>query len=361
MKNRILVLLMVLSLLLFSACSSDSNYAETMTQDAYAAPEMSEEDIAESGGGFATNSVAGTTEEFAEEVNNNDDRKIIYTSWMYLQAKEYEETANAVIAAVENAGGYVSSKYIRDEPYEDSVPYGTYECRIPQENYSQFINDVGSAGYVLSLEETSEDVTLEYVDIEARITSLRTQEASLLTMMEEATDVETLIVIQSNLMEVQYQIESYTSQMRTLENLVSYSTVTIDIEEVYEYTPPTPETFSSRIASAFSNSWEDFGYGAQDFTVALVYAIPSLLLLAVIALIIIVIIVKANKKAKIKAEEKAKLYRENMANMPNNMQMNNINAPMYNHMPVNNIQNSEINNTQANEDISKENETQEEK
>ncbi len=338
-KIYLIILSTILSLTMLASCGASSyDYATTEV----ASPEMeySEEATASYDTGFTNDSApvelqstdgdaAGGAQTSGDALTPQDtNRKIIYTTWMQLQAKDFNETAGAVQAAVEKAGGYISSKFVYDQPYEDSVPYGTFECRIPQENYSDFIGEVGDVGYVLSLEENSEDVTLNYVDIEARITSLRTQEESLMAMLEQASDVDTLVIIQTSLMEVQYQIESYTSQIRTLDDLISYSTVTIDIEEVYEYTPPTPETFTSRISAAFSNSWEDFSYFMQDFAVALVYALPGLLVLAVIALIVILIVRKSIKNAKKKPRPNNYHYGQAPNYAP--QAQTNINTPTYN-------------------------------
>ncbi len=360
-KICFIILAAILSITMLSACGASSyDYATTEAATFAEAPEATtySEDSASYDEGFYNESAeqSGSAAQTSTDVLTPQDsnRKIIYTTWMNLQATDFDETAGAVQAAVQAAGGYISSKYIYDQPYEDSVPYGSFECRIPQENYSDFINEVGDVGYVLSLEENSEDVTLQYVDIEARITSLRTQEESLMEMLETASDVDTLVVIQTSLMEVQYQIESYTSQIRTLNDLISYSTVTIDIEEVYEYTPPTPETFTSRIASAFSNSWQDFSYFAQDFAVALVYALPGLIVLAVIVIIIVIIVRKNLKKAKNKPKLNnypygvAANYSLTGQSAPNAENAGNANAPIYSANIEQNSQNNEQNDDSEN-------------
>ena len=61
-------------------------------------------------------------------------------------------------------------------------------------------------------------------------------------MMEQAGDLETLLAIQNQLTEVQYQIESYTAQQRTYDDLISYSTVDVTVEEVKQITEKTVET-----------------------------------------------------------------------------------------------------------------------
>lgn len=134
----------------------------------------------------------------------------------------------------------------------------------------------------MSKQESTQDVTSAYVDVEARLKSLKLQEERLYAMMEQAGDLETLLAIQNQLTEVQYQIESYTAQQRTYDDLISYSTVDVTVEEVKQITEKT-ETFGDRVSDAFRRSWRDFGYGAQDFAVGFVAALPTLLVLAVLA------------------------------------------------------------------------------
>lgn len=151
-----------------------------------------------------------------------------------------------------------------------------------QSNTASFWRAPGSAGNLVSKQESTQDVTSAYVDVEARLKSLKLQEERLYAMMEQAGDLETLLAIQNQLTEVQYQIESYTAQQRTYDDLISYSTVDVTVEEVKQITEKT-ETFGDRVSDAFRRSWRDFGYGAQDFAVGFVAALPTLLVLAVLA------------------------------------------------------------------------------
>ena len=85
---------------------------------------------------------------------------------------------------------------------------------------------------------------------------------------------------------------------------MTYSTVSLYVNEVAEYTEPEKETFWSRISNAFSTSWEDFGLGCQDFAVWLVSALPALVVIAVIAVVIVVIIKSAKRNHSRKQEKK---------------------------------------------------------
>ncbi|MFR8461103.1 MAG: DUF4349 domain-containing protein [Ruthenibacterium lactatiformans] len=208
--------------------------------------------------------------------------KIILNATLSIEALDFNATCTALARAAQSCGGYVSSTSIDTPAYEGAYRTAYYQFRIPAEQYSVFLEGAGSAGNLVSKQESTQDVTSAYVDVEARLKSLKLQEERLYAMMEQAGDLETLLAIQNQLTEVQYQIESYTAQQRTYDDLISYSTVDVTVEEVKQITEKT-ETFGDRVSDAFRRSWRDFGYGAQDFAVGFVAALPTLLVLAVLA------------------------------------------------------------------------------
>ena len=67
------------------------------------------------------------------------------------------------------------------------------------------------------------------MDVEARLASLEAQRESLNAMLAQAQDVETLLAVQRELADVQYEIESYTAQKRTYDDQIAYSTVQVTV------------------------------------------------------------------------------------------------------------------------------------
>lgn len=146
---------------------------------------------------------------------------------------------------------------------------------MPAAQYAPFLEAVQAAGSVLHSEESTQDATGEYVDIEARLNSLRTQEARLLALMEESGSLEELLAVQEKLTEVQYEIERYTGKQKALENSIDYASVFVYVQEVEAYTPAEPD-FGARVAAAFSGMLQGVVDGAQGFVIALIYALPFL-------------------------------------------------------------------------------------
>ena len=104
--------------------------------------------------------------------------------------------------------------------------------RIPAQQLDAFLSSVSEVSNVISRNDSVSDVTLQYVDMESHKKALTAEQDRLLELLEQAESVEDIITIESRLSDVRYQIESMESQLRTLQNQVSYSTVYLDIQEV---------------------------------------------------------------------------------------------------------------------------------
>lgn len=300
MKNRrhtckALALLAAAALLaaLLAACGGGASSNTAAAGDTYwghdaaepaAAPEM----------------VGGWSEDYSMEGGSAElladpSRKIIYNAHLRLESTEYDTARAELLSAAAAAGGYVesSSQYGNAE---DGNRWIDLTLRIPSKNYNSFLEAAENAASLLNKDESTQDITSQYVDVEARLSSLKNQEQRLQELAAQAESLEDLLAIEARLSDVQYQIESYTAQQRLFDNQVDYSTVTVELNEVRVYTP-VKRGFGSRIANAFQSSWRDFGENLQDFAVGFVYALPSLLVLALLAVAAFVIIRRVSKKA----------------------------------------------------------------
>lgn len=211
-------------------------------------------------------------------------RKIIYTSQLDVETRDFDSSHTLLRSTATELGGYL----------ESSSCYGSAEngnrCtddtyRIPAAHYQEFLNSVGNVGSITYRSEQTEDITSRYVDVQARIDSLEAQRTRLQQLRDQADTLEDLLTIESQLSEVQYQLESYTAQRTLYDDQVDYCTVTVSLSEVQAYTPVN--TFSSRLSSAFGESLHGFVRFWQDLAILLVYALPYLAVLAVLAVLLI--------------------------------------------------------------------------
>lgn len=304
-QHKVLALLLTAALLtaLLAGCGGSGGGPANMSAaagDAWAsepsAPQASPEEIGwDDSANYDYGSAAAEGAGSNALLQPDPNRKIIYTATLTLESTEYEQARAALLSAAAAAGGYVerSSQYGSAEAQDRWVEL---TLRIPSDHYNDFLTAAENAAGLLRKDESTEDITAEYVDVAARLKTLRTQEQRLQELAEQAETLEDLLAIEQRLSDVQYQIESYTAQQRVYDDQIDYSTVTVTLNEVRVYTP-VERGFGSRIISAFQNSWADFGDSVQDFVVGLVYALPALLLLGVILAVVLVVVRKGRKKA----------------------------------------------------------------
>jgi hypothetical protein len=146
-------------------------------------------------------------------------RKIVYNASVRMETTDYDTTRAALQEAVTAANGYLESTD-QGGSKDSGSRYTYYTARIPAENYRSFLTAAGEAGNVTSLNESAQDITAEYVDVEARLKALNDQRDRLNALADKAETTADLLEIESQLSDVQYQLESYTGQMRLMDNQV---------------------------------------------------------------------------------------------------------------------------------------------
>ncbi len=228
-------------------------------------------------------------------------RKIIKTVNVVSETKELDSALARIENEVAVLGGYIQSSNTYGKSYEKySNRRATYTLRIPAEMLDSFMNSMGGYVNITSKTEKVDDITDTYTDIEARLEALKTQETRLIELLAKAEKLEDVITLEERISYVRYEIESYEAKIRNYNTLIAFSTVNIELAEVIDYTPePIKDpTFGERLGEAFKESWKEFADGCKDFSVGLVYALPTLLVLAVVAFVIVLIVVRSVKRSR---------------------------------------------------------------
>lgn len=297
MKN-ILSLLLTLTLLcgILTGCGAKSSDSVAAERE-YAAAEPN---AAATGSTFlAENGTASSTA-------LPESRKWIITVDMSAETEDLDALLSALDEKITSLNGYVEDQNIYNGSSYSSRRYrsANLTVRVPAEDVDRFTDEVGGIANVVSNNKNLEDVTLNYVATESRVTALQTEEARLLELMEQAETMADLLEIEARLTDVRYELESVTSQLRLYDNQIDYATIYLNIEEVQEYTPVAEPTLWERISGGFAHSLKGLGESLLDILVWIVVNSPYLLVYGGIAAVIIIIIVKKRKKHK--GEEKAK-------------------------------------------------------
>lgn len=227
------------------------------------------------------------------------DRKIIYRASLSLETTDFAIARQSLTDAVERCGGYLESSDYGGSA-SDASRYAYYTVRVPVEQYETFLNDAGTAGNLLSLQENAQDITADYIDVEARLSALEEQRDRLNALADQAETTADLLEIESQLSDVQYQIESYTRQLQSMSDQVTYSTVDISLREVSALTPETA-TFGDKVRAALQTGWRNFLLLLEGLVLLILYLLPLL----VIAGILIAVLVLTRPARKARREQRA--------------------------------------------------------
>lgn len=206
------------------------------------------------------------------------DRKLIKTVHLTAETETFDELMEGLNQQITALGGYIESR--------DSNSGRSQRCnmviRIPASALAGFVEHVNANANVTSSSESAKDVTLEYVDTEAKITALETEQARLLELLAEAENLTAILTIEERLSEVTYQLERHASRLRSLSNQVDYATVHLSVYEVEVLTPVEEPTVWQRITTGFSGTISDLGENLTDLFVWVIVESPYILIFGVL-------------------------------------------------------------------------------
>lgn len=263
-----------------TAAAADTGYPGN-AKGVYQTPgfgETATESAVEEAGGSLTSTNA------VQPVASN--RKLIRNVNLSVETTSFDTLISNLTGAVSGFGGYVEQSDISGNSVSSGYSgnrYAYLTVRVPSDKLDTFITQVAEQGNITNKSETTQDVTLQYSDLESRKKSLTIEQERIWALLEKADTLEAVIALESRLSEIRYQLESFESQLRTYDNQVDYSTVYIDISEVKVFTPTAPDSVSTRIQKGFSRNLSNVANGLVDFFVWLLSSLPVLILLAAIA------------------------------------------------------------------------------
>ena len=157
-----------------------------------------------------------------------------------------------------------------------------WKLRVPVDQFESLVQKVVGLGELVQNSRTSQDVTEQFYDIEARIKNKKAEEKSLTKILDERTGkLEDVLKIETELSRVRGEIEQLEGKIRVLENLSSLATLTLNVREREKFEPPPPTVadFPTQVARTWEKSLHgliDLGKSIVLWAVAWVLWIPHL-------------------------------------------------------------------------------------
>ena len=210
-------------------------------------------------------------------------RFITYQVTLTLEVKEFEAAKQQVMRVVEQRGGYIaqaSSYGTPNQPRRASLT-----LRVPATQLSTMLEQIGRLGRVTQEQLTSEEVTEQVVDLEARLRNARTTEQRLIAVLNTRTGkVSDILQVEREIARTRENIERMEAQRQNLLRRVELATVNVTLTEEFQaQMQRAPFAAAARLRNAFSDGYRNFVDSALGLTVFLASYGPALLFWAVLA------------------------------------------------------------------------------
>ena len=216
-----------------------------------------------------------------ESVDAIDNRKIIYTASLAIVVDDFSGVEQSIASLVKQYGGFVADANVSLN--QGSQRSGTWTVRIPARSFESFLDASGDLGVPERREQHGQDVTEEYVDLEARIRSKKQLEERILELLaDNKGEIKDVIEVERELSRVRTEIEQMEGRLRYLTDRTKLTTVTLNVREEQDYTPPQAPGFGTQIARAWSGSTGTIVSAARGLMLAVVACVPWLVLAGVI-------------------------------------------------------------------------------
>ncbi len=160
---------------------------------------------------------------------------LIYTAHYNLAVFEATQVIDAVQKLAEERNGYLVRRGDRD-----------ITVRVPSGSFRDALGAITKLGDVLHREETVEDVTERFYDLQVRLKNARALRDRLEALLVEAKDVKEALAVEQEMARVTQEIESLEGKLKLMRELIAYSTITVTLE------PKATDKVDSNVRLPFS-------------------------------------------------------------------------------------------------------------
>jgi hypothetical protein len=186
-----------------------------------------------------------------------------------VKSGKFDSSLASVRSLVELEQGYVSGTDAQANPVtNDQIRTGVITFMVPAAKFDETIDALTKMGTVQNEHINGQDVSAQYVDLQARLANEEAQRNAMLALLAKAQTVSDIIAVQNQLGQITGQIEQLKGQIQYIDHNVAFSTISVSLTEAGAPVPNTP-----------SDSWgfaSALGDAAHNFVTTINYLITGL-------------------------------------------------------------------------------------
>ncbi|MEH1912579.1 DUF4349 domain-containing protein [Nostoc sp.] len=206
--------------------------------------------------------------------------QLIKKAAMSLTVNSVDQSIDAVSQIINKQQGDLIGLQEQQPKNDDRRYTATIQLRIPENLLESTLEQLAKLGTVESRNITAEDVGDRLVDFQARLTNLQKTEVNLQKIMDRAGSIRDVLSVAQELSNVRQTIEQINAQLKSLQNQVAYSTITLNLEAAVSSTSPQP-AFGLQVQETWNNSTHSlsaFSVGLLKLGIWLIVYSPYLLI-----------------------------------------------------------------------------------
>jgi hypothetical protein len=178
-------------------------------------------------------------------------------------ASKFQSTLTQLTDYATTDGGFVQSTQSHmGTNATNSYSSGTVVLQVPERNFTMLVDQVRHSGVATSVVTSANDVTGQYVDLQARISALQVSRAQYLKIMTKTGTISGILQVQDQLNQIQSQIEQLQAQLGLLSSETTYATLTVAVSEA-GHQVMTPNHSRSGVDKAWHDSLHGFAAGVE--------------------------------------------------------------------------------------------------
>lgn len=211
-----------------------------------------------------------------------DGPRVIRTAQLAVEVRNgtFDRSIDSVFGIATGLGGYISGSSAATD--SGALRSGSITFLVPADKFDAAISEVRALGTVQNLVIGGQDVSAQYVDLQARLANEEAQRNAMLALLGQAKTVNEIIAIQNQLGQITGQIEQLKGQIAYFDHATTYSTVSVSIHEAA--VAFKPQTDSWGFLTALSQGLHGFVSTLDYILVGVGYAGPILVLLGLFGL-----------------------------------------------------------------------------
>ncbi|MGH8914457.1 MAG: DUF4349 domain-containing protein [Acidimicrobiia bacterium] len=177
------------------------------------------------------------------------DRKVIRQARLELQADDTRAAFDHIVQLAEAAGGFISNATVSPVEGEDDLPEVVMTLRVPADHLTETMASIkGVADEVISESQGAQDVTDQFIDLEARLTNLGALEVELRALLAEVrqqpdADPDELLRVFTEISNVRGEIEQIQGQLNYLDDVVTMATLDVSLTPTPAVVPIVEDTW----------------------------------------------------------------------------------------------------------------------